>query len=186
VSALPRDFYEREAEAVARALLGTILVTRIGKEERRARIVETEAYVGEHDLACHAAKGNTPRTRVMFGRAGHAYVYLVYGMHELFNVVTGPDGVAQAVLVRAAEMDGMPARHASGPGKLARALGITREDYGRDLCAKRRVWLEPGPPPEAIAATPRIGVDYAGEWAAAPLRFIDASSHAVSGKRPRG
>ena len=89
---------------VARELIGKVMVHGVGEgEELRARIVETEAYVGEHDLACHAAKGRTKRTEVMYGAGGHAYVYFIYGMHEMFNVVTGPKGVAQAVLVRAGE-----------------------------------------------------------------------------------
>src|ERR1700742_64545 len=100
---LGRDFFEREAGTVARGLIGKVMVHRIHGKELRSRIVETEAYVGEHDLACHAAKGRTKRTEVMYGEGGHAYVYFIYGMHEMFNVVTGLPGNAQAVLVRAAE-----------------------------------------------------------------------------------
>src|SRR5436190_1131738 len=131
---LGRKFYSRDAETVARDLIGTILVRRIRQRIRRARIVETEAYVGEHDLACHASKGCTPRTQVMFGPAGYAYVYFIYGMYDMLNIVTGPAGDAQAVLIRAAEpLDGWDA-DLSGPGKLTRAFGITvSNDNGVDL-----------------------------------------------------
>src|SRR5881392_616508 len=123
---LARKFYLRDAERVARELIGAILVHRTKEGDLRARIVETEAYVGPHDLACHAAKGRTTRTEVMFGPAGHAYVYLIYGMYDMLNIVSGGVGDAQAVLVRAAEpMDGWDA-DLSGPGKLARGMRITR------------------------------------------------------------
>src|SRR5918993_1262010 len=130
---LPRAFYAREADVLAHDLIGTILVHRVDGEERRGRIVETEAYVGCHDLACHAAKGRTARTEVMFGDAGHAYVYLIYGIHDMLNIVSGEHGVAQAVLVRAAEpLDGWEA-NLTGPGTLAKGFGITRRDNGADL-----------------------------------------------------
>src|SRR5438309_11559413 len=114
---LGRAFYERPAIDIARDLLGKILVHRVGKRTLRARIVETEAYVGAHDLPCHASKGRTRRTEVMFGPGGHAYVYLIYGMYEMFNIVASVEEDAQAVLIRAAEpMDGWDA-NLSGPGK---------------------------------------------------------------------
>lgn len=177
---LCRAFYARDAETVARALLGTVLVHR-GAEGvvRRARIVETEAYVGSHDLACHAARGRTARTAVMFGPAGYAYVYLVYGMHDMFNVVTGAEGEGQAVLVRAGEaLDGWEAV-LRGPGRLARAMGITRALNGADL-GRAPLFLTPGSAPRAVVATTRVGVGYAGEWASALLRFYDADSPHVS------
>jgi DNA-3-methyladenine glycosylase len=185
---LPRSFYAREAEELAHALIGTILVHRAGAAgaaERRGRIVETEAYVGCHDLACHAAKGRTARTEVMFGEAGHAYVYLIYGIHDMLNIVSGQPGVAQAVLVRAAEpLDGWRA-NLSGPGNLARGFGITRRAHnGMDLTGDELFLLAPrSASPPRIVRTRRIGVDYAKEWKDAPLRFIDADSPAVS--RPK-
>src|SRR3954469_12141721 len=124
--ALNRIFFSRGAATVARELIGTILVRRVRGKEARARIVEAEAYLGPHDLAAHSSKGRTARTEVMFGPAGHAYVYLIYGMHEMFNIVTGAAGDAQAVLIRAAEpLDEWDA-NLSGPGKLTSALGIHR------------------------------------------------------------
>src|SRR5438132_6714729 len=139
---LGRAFYERPAIDIARDLLGKILVHRVGKRTLRARIVETEAYIGEHDLACHASKGRTNRTEVMFGRAGHAYVYFIYGMYDMLNVVASHAGDAQAVLIRAAEpLDGWKA-DLSGPGKLARAMKITRADNGVDLTGQKLFFLD--------------------------------------------
>lgn len=176
---LPRSFYARDAEAVARALLGTVIVHRLPGGTRRARIVETEAYVGTHDLACHASRGRTARTAVMFGPPGRAYVYFVYGMHHMLNVVTGGAGEAQAVLIRAAEpLSGVEGR-TDGPGRLTKALGIDLTHNGTDLCAPP-LWLAAGEPARQVRAAPRIGVDYAGEWAAAPLRFYDSESRHVS------
>ena len=172
---LPRSFYAQDAETVARALLGATLVF----GEHRARVVETEAYVGVHDLACHAAKGRTKRTEVMFGPPGHAYVYLIYGMYELLNVVTGGEGDAQAVLIRAAEpLTGVRAK-TDGPGKLTRALGVTRA-YNRHDLLSPPLTLEEGTPPATVVTTTRVGVDYAGVWRDAPLRFYDAGSRWVS------
>jgi len=181
---LRRSFYAREAELLAHDLIGTILVHRIDGQERRGRIVETEAYVGCHDLACHAAKGRTARTEVMFGEAGHAYVYLIYGIHDMLNIVSGQPGVAQAVLVRAAEpLDGWEA-NLSGPGNLAKGFGITRRHNGVDMTGDELFILKSrDEKPPRIVRTRRIGVDYAKEWKDAPLRFIDADSPAVS--RPK-
>src|SRR5450432_316463 len=123
-----RKFYQRPASDVAIDLIGCILVHHVGKKILRARIVETEAYLGPIDLASHASKGRTKRTEVMFGEAGRAYVYLIYGMYDMFNIVAGRTGDAHAVLIRAAEpLDGWTA-DLSGPGKLARAMQITRAE----------------------------------------------------------
>jgi DNA-3-methyladenine glycosylase len=134
---LPRSFYAREAEVVARALLGCVVVRRLGGRSMCARIVETEAYVGQHDAASHSRAGVTPRTAVMFGPPGWTYVYLVYGMHYMLNVVTGPEGSGQAVLLRGAEpLAGLDER-LDGPGRLARALGVDLRLNRSDLCAPR-------------------------------------------------
>jgi DNA-3-methyladenine glycosylase len=180
---LPRSFFAREAARVAPELLGAVLHYQ-GPDGRlvRARVVETEAYVGQEDLACHAARGRTARTEVMFGPAGHAYVYLIYGMYDMLNVVTGAAGDPQAVLLRAAEaLDGLEAR-LDGPGRLCRGLGVTRALNGADL-VRGPLTLHSGRPPEHIAVSPRIGVESAGSWAGAPLRFFDAASPAVSRRR---
>jgi len=166
---------------VAPGLLGKVLA--VGR--KRAVIVETEAYVGAHDLAAHSRSGVTDRNRVMWGPGGRAYVYLIYGMHEMFNVVTGPADSGEAVLVRAAEWLGpgpVDSRELAGPGKLTRKLGISRRHSGLDLTAGKRISIWPGKrfDPSAIAMGPRIGVDYAGEWASAPLRFCIAGHPALS------
>jgi DNA-3-methyladenine glycosylase len=193
VAVLPRAFYARDAETVARELLGKILVrhrpatgpadARGGRTLRRARITETEAYVGEHDLASHSSKGRTARNEAMFGPPGRAYVYLVYGMHHCMNVVTGKADEGQAVLLRAAEpLDGWDA-DLRGPGRLARAFGLTREHDKADL-VRGDVRIHEGPAPAHIEASARIGVDYAQDWAIAPLRFHDATSGHVSRHPP--
>ena len=183
---LQRSFYRRPAIDVARDLIGKNIVRWIDDEVRRARIVETEAYIGEHDLACHASKGRTKRTEVMFGDAGHAYVYFIYGMHDMLNIVCAGVGDAQAVLVRAAEpLDGWEA-NLSGPGRLARALRITRKENGIDLTANKLFIAAPDDqddPPPRVVATKRIGVDYSGDWKNELLRFIDVDSRALSGPR---
>ncbi len=177
---LGRDFYERPAIKLAPDLLGKILVHRRGGRKLRARIVETEAYVGVHDLACHASKGRTRRTEVMFGRAGHAYVYLIYGMYPMFNIVASALDDAQAVLIRAAEpLDDWDA-DLSGPGKLTRAFGITCAQSGLDLTGRELFLLDDGAARPTIAVSKRIGVDYAQKWTHALLRFIDKNSRAVS------
>lgn len=185
-AALPLAWFDRPAAQVARDLLGSVLrcVARDGAV-RMGRIVETEAYVGAHDLACHASKGRTARTEVMFGPAGHAYVYLVYGLHELFNVVTGAVGDPQAVLVRAVEplagtVGPTGAHRGDGPGRLTRLLDIDRRLLGHRV-DRPPLTIHPGPAPTETFATPRVGVDYAGtEWASAPLRFVDAASPHLS------
>lgn len=186
---LPRSFFERDAETVARDLLGCLLVRRHPRGETRCRIVETEAYVGAHDLACHASKGRTPRTEPMFGEAGRAYVYFVYGMHHLLNIVTGPVGDPQAVLIRGAEAwpDPGRVRAFAGPAKLCRELEVRTASHNRvDLCADGEILVAARPRvlSETVIACPRVGVDYAREWAAAPLRFLLDGSVGVS--RPAG
>ncbi len=186
---LTRAFFDRPAIDLAPALIGTVLVHRVGgpgDRELRAKIVETEAYVGTHDLACHASKGRTARTEIMFGPAGHAYVYLIYGMYQMLNVVAGKTtpGDAEAVLVRAAEpLDGWHA-DLSGPGKLARAMQILRGHNGTDLTSDELFFLKGNGPPPAIVRTPRVGVDYALHWKDELLRFCDENSAAVSKPRP--
>ncbi len=200
-STLDRSFYERPADVVAPALLGKLLV--VGDEHaggfRAGRIVETEAYLGREDLACHAAKGLTGRTATLFGPGGHAYVYLIYGMYDMFNVVCQPAGVPHAVLVRAVEpvaaagpapgLHGLallPPRagaRGDGPGRLTRALGIRREHDAEPLDGPRLYVLD-GPPPAEVRVTPRVGVAYSGPWADAPLRYLDAGSRHVSRPSP--
>ena len=158
------------AAEAARGLIGQVLV-RPGWGE--VRIVETEAYLGAGDPAAHAFRGRTPRTEPLWGPPGTLYVYLIYGMHHCFNVVADQDGTAAAVLVRGLEpLEGLEGLRTDGPGRLCRAMNITLEHYDDDLCG-RELFLEYAEPVAArrVARGPRIGVDYAGEWAAKPYRF---------------
>ena len=178
---LPLSFHSGGALKVARALLGMDLVHVVRGRARVGRIVETEAYVGPHDLACHSSKGRTPRTEVMFGPPGHAYLFLVYGMHLCVNVVVG-DGAA--VLIRALApgegLEGLGLR-TDGPGRLTRALGLSLKLNSSPL-DRVPLFLTRGVPVPIrhIEASPRIGVDYAGEWAKKPFRFHDRRSSFVS------
>jgi DNA-3-methyladenine glycosylase len=182
----PRSFYRRDTEVVARDLLGAWIARSWRGKWYGGRIVETEAYLGPRDAAAHSWKGRrTPRVVPMYRDGGHLYVFFVYGMHYCANVVTRPEGDAQAVLLRAAEgPDGCPMRLLSGPAKLCAALGITVADSGLDLLAEGRIRIfRRRSKRPRIGVTARIGVDYAGEAARWPLRFFDRDSPAVSGKR---
>jgi DNA-3-methyladenine glycosylase len=175
-----RSYYQVPAEMLAERLIGTIMVRRIGDRQLPARIVETEAYVGPDDLACHTSRGRTKRTEVMFGPAGHAYVYFIYGMYDMLNIVAGKTGSGQAVLIRAAEPIGWEA-DLSGPGKLARAMRITRAQNGLDLTTGKELFLHANSiAPMKIARSKRIGVDYAGHWKHRLLRFTDPASKSLS------
>jgi DNA-3-methyladenine glycosylase len=182
---LGRSFFHQDAIKLSRALIGTILVHRVRGNEYRARIVETEAYLGPNDLASHSSKGRTKRTEVMFGPAGHAYIYLIYGMYNMFNIVAGKTGKAQAVLIRAAEPLDEWQADLSGPGKLTRALKITRSYHGMDLCGDALYLLSGSRIRPRIKRSKRIGIQYAKEWKDALLRFYDAESAAVSGNVSR-
>lgn len=184
---LGRAFFAQPARELARALLGAVMVRRVGGSLRRARIMEVEAYLGPADLASHSSRGRTARTEVMFGPPGRAYVYFVYGLHWMFNVVAGVRGEAHAVLVRGAQpLDGWPV-DLSGPARVARAFGITRTDNGLDVTGTD-IWFvaDPAYRPRVIR-TKRIGVEYAKEWKDLPLRFVDVANPAAArlrGVRP--
>ena len=185
-----RDFFARPTLEVARRMLGLYLVHETPAGRRAGRVVETEAYVGPEDRASHAARGLTQRTRVMFGPPGHAYIYLVYGLHCCFNVVTEAAGYPAAVLVRALEpAEGLPPGTSTrGPGLLCRALGIDRRLNGADLVTGALYLEDRGDVvlPADIAAAPRIGVSYAGAWADRPWRFYVRSSGGGSGRGSAG
>jgi DNA-3-methyladenine glycosylase len=194
---LPREFYARPVLVVARELLGKVLVHETPEGRVTGRIVEAEAYRGPEDRAAHSFGGRrTARTEAMYGPPGHAYVFFVYGMHWHFNVVTTRVGAPHAVLIRAVEpLEGrelMAARRglapdapalANGPGKLCRAFGIDRTSYGVDLTGSR-LYLTEGPRLRH-ATSPRVGIDYAGEWAGVPWRFFARENPFVSAGRPR-
>lgn len=178
---LPRRFYDRDTMEVAKDLLGKHLVHVSGGVERVGRIVETEAYLGPHDLAAHSARGLTPRTKVMFGPPGHAYVYLIYGMYNCMNVVTQREGVASAVLLRALEPVKNIEDRTQGPGLLCRAMQIDRTQNGHDLVSDDFYIADPGSHRKpTIVKRPRIGVDYAGHWARRLLRFYVKGSEFIS------
>ena len=178
---LPRRFYDRDTVEVARELLGKHLVHRVAGVERIGRIVEVEAYLGPHDLAAHSARGLTERTRVMFGPPGHAYVYMIYGMHFCVNLVTQEEGKASAVLLRALEPVKNIEGRTQGPALLCKAMGIDKRLNGHDLLSDDFHVADPGTR-EAIRIVkrPRIGVDYAGHWARRLLRFYIAGNPFVS------
>lgn len=183
---LSRNFYERDTVKVARALLGKKLVRRINSVLLSGMIVETEAYCGTEDSACHAHRGQTPRNTIMFGPPGHAYVYFTYGMHYMLNLVTEKEGNPCAVLIRAvwplAGIEEMEARRgrkgkelANGPAKLCQALGINKSLNGWDLTCGRELWVEDYETvsEKMITSAPRVGIDYAQkEHREAPWRFL--------------
>lgn len=180
---LPRTFYDRDTILVAKELLGKFLVHVSGGIERIGRIVETEAYLGPHDLAAHSSRGLTPRTKVMFGPPGHAYVYFIYGMYFCMNVVTEREGHASAVLLRALEPVKNLEGRACGPGLLCRAMQIDKRLNGHDLLSEDFFIAAPGK--EEIfkmVKRPRIGVDYAKHWAKRHLRFYIKGNPCVSRK----
>ncbi|MBI4470339.1 MAG: DNA-3-methyladenine glycosylase [Acidobacteria bacterium] len=192
---LPRDFYDRPTGMVARALLGKCLVHETAGGRVAGMVVETEAYVGPHDLACHASKGRTRRTEVMFGRPGHLYVYLIYGMYHCLNIVTEREGHPSAVLIRALQPVERRGQHdftadarqlwPNGPGKLCRFLEIDRTHNGFDLTSGR-IWLEDRGVKVAarqVVRTPRIGIEYAGEWKRKLLRYYVKENQWIS--KPR-
>jgi DNA-3-methyladenine glycosylase len=189
---LPRSFFSRPTLQVARALLGARLVHVENGVRLSGLIVEAEAYVGETDLGCHAKAGRTPRTAVMYGPPGHAYVYFTYGMHWLFNVITEDEGFPAAVLIRAVDptegIEIMAARRAgrprkdwtNGPAKLTQAMGISAPFNGLDLCAPDSpLFFEPGDPipDHRVTTTPRVGLYTVPEpWKSIPWRFLISPS----------
>lgn len=166
---LTKQFFERSAPEVARDLLGKYLVREVNGKMTAAMITETEAYEGLEDLASHASKGRTERTEVMFGEPGRFYVYFIYGMYSMLNVVTGKKGHPAGVLIRSTDA-------VRGPGRLTRMLGVTRALYGKKASRESGLWFEDrgiSVRDEEIQISPRIGVDFAGPvWSKHPWRFI--------------
>jgi DNA-3-methyladenine glycosylase len=198
MNALPRAFYARPTLEVARDLLGCVLVRTLPDGQRLSgRIVETEAYIGEEDQACHARAGRTPRTEIMYGPPGRAYIYFTYGMHWLLNAVTEPEGQPAAVLIRALEpLDGLehiatrrPGRArlewTSGPARLTAALGIDGALHGTDLSAGPLcITAAPPVPDPAVRTGPRVGINNVPEpWRSLPWRFYQADCPYVSKAR---
>jgi DNA-3-methyladenine glycosylase len=184
VKIFPRSFYDRPTLTVARELIGARLVRTLDGQKLVGLITETEAYISEKDLACHAKAGLTPRTAVMYGEPGHAYVYFTYGNHWMLNVVTERAGFPAAVLIRAIQpVEGteiMSARRGGrdtfGPGKLCQAMGITKSENGVDLTETTgRLWIEPGVkvPNSLVTKGPRVGLNNTPEpWLSKPWRFL--------------
>ncbi|MBR6670143.1 MAG: DNA-3-methyladenine glycosylase [Ruminococcus sp.] len=166
---LGRDFFNRDCLEVAPELVGKILVHRLSDGTLlRVRITETEAYRGEEDKACHASKGRTPRTELLYGESGIIYVYLCYGIHWLMNVITGEKDMPQGVLIRAGE-------GFNGPAKLTKKLQINKEHNGASIYENKSVWIEDDGYKPLIETAARVGIDYAGEyWRDKKWRFIDS------------
>jgi DNA-3-methyladenine glycosylase len=164
---LTETFFQRDVLLVAPELIGKTLVRKFPDDsEKKLLITEVEAYRGTEDLACHASKGKTPRTKIMFGEGGHVYVYLIYGMYWMLNIVTGKENDASAVLIRGVE-------NISGPGRVGKALQLDKSFYGEKLMNSTRIWIEDPGIKVKIATSPRIGIDYAGEpWVSKPWRFV--------------
>jgi DNA-3-methyladenine glycosylase len=164
---LTTGFYKQDAITVAEKLLGKVLV-RVSEDGSISRyvITETEAYFGEEDLACHASKGRTKRTEIMYSTGGYLYVYLIYGMYWMLNIVTGDENHPEAVLIRGIN-------DIIGSGKVGRELKIDKSFYGEDLTDSNRIWLEDAPDVTNFYTAPRIGIDYAEvEWKNKKWRFI--------------
>lgn len=166
MSRLPREFYLRPADEVAKDLIGKKLVRVFDDGSKFESIIsETEAYCGEEDLACHASKGKTSRTKVMYGVGGKVYVYLIYGMYWLLNVVTHEEDTPHAVLIRGTV-------DVEGPGRLGRELKLSKDFYGKDFVESSKIWIEDTGNKSRLISKQRVGVDYAKEWAEKPWRFI--------------
>jgi DNA-3-methyladenine glycosylase len=196
---LPLSFYlGNDVVKISRELLGKVLVTNWNNQYTSGRIIETEAYAGETDRASHASKGRTARTEVMFGEGGRAYVYLCYGVHQMFNIVTNKEGIPHAILIRAIEplegIDIMLKRTgkkkldeslARGPGNVGKAFGFHTSQCGLSLQSDELYIADDGfkPKPSMIGTSPRVGVDYAGEHAAWHYRFFIKGNKYVSKSR---
>ena len=164
---LLNSFFLRDVLQVAPEMLGKTIVRRYENQSvQRFIITEVEAYSGNGDLACHASKGKTPRTEVMFREGGLVYVYLIYGMYWMLNIVTGKENDAAAVLIRGVE-------NISGPGRVGKVLQLDKSFYGEDLLTSKRIWIEEGKKITDYATSPRVGINYAGEpWISKPWRFL--------------
>ena len=164
---LPSQFFQHDVLEVAPALLGKTLVRQFENGSiQQFTITEVEAYRGTEDLACHASKGRTARTEVMFHEGGVVYVYLIYGMYWMLNFVTGKENDASAVLIRG--LKGI-----SGPGRVGKALQLDKSFYGEDLSTSKRLWIEDKGIEYEYITSPRIGIAYAGEpWVSNPWRFL--------------
>ena len=191
---LTREFYEGDTLAAARGLIGCVLFRRTEEGVRAGRIVEAEAYLGPADDAAHSFRGFSKRVRVQYEGSGLAYIYMIYGLHRCFNITSGPADAPEAILIRALEpLEGLslmaarrgtedPKKLCSGPGKLCQALDIGMELYGEDLTVSDRLWLEPGDAPASVAASKRVGVEYAALCRDRPWRFYEPGSPYVSVK----
>lgn len=171
---LKKNFYERNTLKVAKDLLGCFLVRKINGKIIRAMITETEAYMGEDDLASHASRGRTPRTEIMFGEAGRTYIYMIYGIHHCLNVVTEKKDFPAAVLIRAVKIEDIDYRKTNGPGKVCKILDIDRKINDCDMTRKEKLWIEKPAKKVSkkhVAVGRRIGIDYAKHCREYPWRF---------------
>lgn len=189
---LARSFFARDTHLVAKQLLGKLLIRKLPGDNFIGRITEVEAYVGEDDLACHASRGKTPRTAIMYGPAGHAYVYLIYGMYYCFNIVTEKKDLPAAILIRGAiPVNGLPRSDAQhllrGPGRITRAFHIDKTLNGQDLTISKKLYIADDGfsfSPRQIQTSPRINVAYAGPSALYPWRYFIQNAPANSSAQP--
>ncbi|MEL4106242.1 DNA-3-methyladenine glycosylase [Oscillospiraceae bacterium WX1] len=189
---IPRDFYEQDTLTVAQSLLGQLLVRHTPAGTVTGIIVETEAYLGEKDDAAHSYRGKTARTSVQYGEKGHAYIYMIYGIHFCLNLTAGPPGLPEVVLIRAVEpvsgIELMAERRASknrlalcsGPGKLCRAFDIGKELYGADVCQSGALYLVYSGQAVSVTASSRVGIDYAVSSREMPWRFTISDNSYIS------
>jgi DNA-3-methyladenine glycosylase len=160
---LPKKFYQKDTLKVAQNILGCFLIRKVGNKIIKGIITETEAYVGENDLASHASKGRTPRTEIMYGEAGYAYIYMIYGMYHCLNIVTEKKDFPAAILIREIKIENIEYKKTNGPGKLCKFLQIDRKLNDWDITKNKELWIESGIKikKSQIHKAKRVGVDYA-------------------------
>ena len=171
---IKKDFFLQSTSKVGKELLGKYLVRKLDNGKiKKGKIIETEIYKGPEDNAAHTCSGKTKRNKAVWSRGGALYIYLIYGMHWMLNIVTAGKDIPECVLIRAIASKEIPLERTNGPGKLTKYLEIDKKLYGEDLTKSNKIWLEPEKEKEEIKSSPRINIDYAGNyWADKNWRFF--------------